>query len=521
MNGGELTVQSFEPGSLDPHFGSFAQEISLYRMLWRGLYELDANNEPRPAMASGDAEISEDGLTYSVPLRDGLKWSDGDDLTAEDFVAGIHRTCNPDNAGKYQYLIYNVVGCDAHYTNEGGFDADLEEAIGVRVVDNTRLEFTLSEAQPTFGTILALWMTFPSPVHLLPNSGDPWPTDPAALVYNGPYILVDNNPGDSAVLEPNPEWSAPEDVSPTLDRVVIRFIDDLSVAENAYRTGEIQATAVELSTLQVAVSDFGAGDEYFAVPAPANSAVYINLSHPPLDNLDVRLALSRAIDRDTLNEVAYDGAGRVTTSWIPESSGGHANSEFEEEIGFDPEEAKARLAAAGYPDGDGFPTLVISAVGTPTAQAAAVFLQEAFRTHLNLDFDVETADIASLGLRVQEGDFHLVPDLGWVQDYPDPENWVLGQFESTGPLNNYGCSEPEIDALVEEARFNTDDEERRAQYLEINELVVTRLCGVIPYQLLSNHWLIKPNVVGMREHLSARDASMPGDAAAEYWGLSE
>src|SRR5574341_949520 len=174
IDGGELTLQSLEFASLDPHFSSFLEDISLERMLWRGLYTLDVDNVPQPAMASAAPTVSDDGLTYTIKLREGLKWSDGDDLTADDFVAGIHRTCNPDNAGQYEYVLTNVPGCDAHYTNEAGFDPELEKEIGVRAVDPSTIEFKLLEPQPTFPIILSLWMTFPSPVHLFPNSSDPW-----------------------------------------------------------------------------------------------------------------------------------------------------------------------------------------------------------------------------------------------------------------------------------------------------------------------------------------------------------
>ena len=93
---------SIEPQKLDPHFSSFAQDISVQRMVWRGLYSLDTDNEPLPAMADGDPEISADGTTVTVTLKDGLLWSDGDPLLAEDFVLGIQTTCNPVNAGEYQ-----------------------------------------------------------------------------------------------------------------------------------------------------------------------------------------------------------------------------------------------------------------------------------------------------------------------------------------------------------------------------------------------------------------------------------
>jgi len=522
IDGGELTVQSFEFSSLDPHISSAYQDLSLHRMLWRGLYTLDQDNVPQPAMAAAKPQVSEDGLTFTITLREGLKWSDGDDLTADDFVAGIHRTCNPDNAGEYEYLLSNIAGCDAHYNNEAGFDAALEEEIGVRAIDAATIEFSLVEPQPTFPIILSLYMTFPSPMHLLPNSSDPWPSGPDApgeLAYNGPYILTGYEPGDSVTLEPNPEWAAPADVSPTLDQITIKFIDDLAQATNAYRTGEVLSTGVDVTQLETIVSEFGEGDEYFKSISPTTIALGLQMEKPPLDQLEVRLALSQAIDRAELNRVVFKGGNEPTTSWIPEVTGGHAPDEFDDVTGFDPEKARENLAAAGFPDGAGFPELTILAIDLPESADTALFLQQAFKTQLNIDVQIETVDAPTQYDRYTAEQFELI-DAGWLQDYPDPENWVLGQFES-GSANHYNCADPQIDALVEKARFNTDDTERLKQYKEINELISTKLCGVIPHRHSNNHWLIKPNVVGMRENLSGQDFTIAGDWAAEYWGLSE
>jgi len=520
IDGGELTVQSFEFSTLDPHVSSAYQDLSLHRMLWRGLYTLDKDNIPQPAMAAAKPEVSEDGLTFTITLREDLKWSDGDDLTADDFVAGIHRTCNPDNAGEYEYVLANLAGCDAHYTNEA-FDAALEEEIGVRAIDTATIEFSLIEPQPTFPIILSLYMTFPSPVHLLPNSSDPWPSGPDApgeLAYNGPYILTGYQPGDSVTLGSNPEWAAPAGVSPTLDQITIKFIDDLAQATNAYRTDEILSTGVDATQLETIVAEFG--DEYFKWISPTTIALGLQMEKPPLDQLEVRLALSQAIDREALNRVVFQGGNEPTTSWIPEVTGGHAPAEFGDIIGFDPAKAKENLETAGFPDGAGFPELTILAIDLPESEDTAEFLQQAFKTHLNIDVQIETVDAPTQFDRYVAEQFDLI-DAGWLQDYPDPENWVLGQFEGTGSANHYNCADPDIDALVQDARFNADDAERRGQYKEINELISTSLCGVIPHRHSNNHWLIKPNVVGMRENLSGQDFTIAGDWAAEYWGLSE
>ena len=519
--GGELTVQSVEFASLDPHFSSFAQDISLQRMLWRGLFSLDKENVPQPAMAAAQPEVSGDGKTYTVTLREGLKWSDGDDLLAEDFVLAIHRTCNPVNAGEYQYVLTTIVGCDDHYGADA-FDQALEDAIGVEATDDLTIVFSLKEPQPTFPIILSLWMTFPVPVHLLPDSSDPWPkgsSAPGQLAYNGPYVLTSYTAQTEVTLAPNPNWAAPAGVSPTLDKLTIRFIDDLATAADAYRTGELQETEVDLTQLETLRSDFGDGVEYFKFLAPTTRGLEMQLTVPPLDKLDVRLALSQAIDREELNRVVVQGGNEPTTSWLPEVTGGHPPDAFNDTIGFNPESAAKHLADAGFPNGEGFPDLEILVSDTPDRVAAGEFLKENFKIHLNIDTHVVVVDGQTRSDRFTDEQFELFPG-GWVQDYPDPENWVLGLFDTDGTLNNYNCSDPDIDDLVDKARFNTNDEERKQQYKDANELISTRACGIAPYWHENNHWLIKQNVVGMRENMTGQDGAMPGDWTAEAWGLA-
>jgi oligopeptide transport system substrate-binding protein len=363
-------------------------------------------------------------------------------------------------------------------------------------------------------------MTFPSPVHLLPNSSDPWPTDPSGLAFNGPYNLTSYTPAAEVTLVPNPNWAAPNGITPTLDSITIKFIDDAAVANNAYRTGELVFSQVDTTVLSTVVTEFGEGVEYFKFLLPSTRGLEMQLDDPTLANLDVRLALSKAIDREQHNAIAAGGANEPSTSWIPAVTSGPEPDALNDVAGFDPEAAAQHLADAGYPNGEGFPEMSILVGDAPTARATAEFLQQNFKEHLNIDVDIEVVDAKTRSSRFSNEQFQLFPG-GWVQDYPDPENWVLGLFDTDGSLNMYNCSDEEIDALVAQARFNTNNEERIALYQEINELIVTKVCGIAPYWHENDHFLIKPEVVGMREYIAGQDAFQPGDWIAEAWGFSE
>jgi oligopeptide transport system substrate-binding protein len=540
IDGGEMTVQHIEPASLDPHFSSFGQDISIERMLWRGLYSLNTENEPVPAMADGDPVISEDGKTFTVTLKEGLLWSDGDDLLAEDFVAGIQRTCNPVNAGEYQYLLTNIVGCDAYYSALAGPDGDagtgddlspddpsledLKNAVGVTAVDDTTVEFTLQNPGPTFQTILSLWMTFPVPAHLPVADGNvAWPVGPdapAALAYNGPYVLTDYVTGTSATLEPNPNWSedySPVSAAPTLDTLTLRFIDDFATSQRAFENNELDYTQVDLTQLESVVATYEPTGQYMKAGGDASTrGLQMNQEHPPLDDQDVRMAIGKAVDWQTMIDNCYSGGHTLTTTWLPEAiAGGQAPDWRADEYAYDVKAAQA--LAEGKDLTREF--ILIVRVGTES-ECAGSFIQEALRANLDMNVKVEVLEGPDRSRRFREETFDLFPG-GWIQDYPDPENYIVGLFDTDGVLNHYNCSDPQIDELITAALFNLDEEERISQYEEINQLIVDNVCGIFVYYHENTHGIKAERVVGMFENSTSQNADNIGDWAVEAWGVTE
>jgi len=503
--GGDMVVASTEFRYLDPHFTFLPQDVSLHRMIWRGLYTLDKHNVPRPAMAARPPKISSDGLTYTITLRSGLQWSDGDDLTAEDFEAGIKRVCNPVIGAVYEHLLRAVAGCHAHYTN-GAFSQALEDAIGVNALGPKTLRIDLLQPQPTLTMILALWMTFPTPVHLVATTSSPWPSSPGDLAYNGPYSLVQHVANSHAVLAPNPNWAAPAGVRPSLDSLTIRFIDDPALAAAQFDSGQIDFANVDTSQLPGIPAQHP--DEYVSQVAAITAGFGMTLNHPVLSNLNVRLALSKSIDRKALIQAAFNGGAEPTTTWLPEVTNGPEPDVFEPEIGYDPTSAAEHLAAAGYPGGAGFPTLRILSSSAFEGPLAA-FLQQSFQNALAIQTEIVTG-----------GSFELDALAGWREDYPDPENWIVEQFKTGGAFNVFGCSDPDIDTVIAAAVRTTSKAQRIRLYQQANSIIVRRLCGLVPYAHLQHRYLIDTDIKGMRENMSPnQDAAIAADWNVEEWSL--
>ncbi len=517
--GGSITVHYVEFQSWDPHYSAFAQDIGHQTFVWRGMYKIDKDNNPVPEMAASMPEISDDGLTYTITLQSGLQWSDGDDLKASDFVLGIHRTCNPDNAGQYQYILSNIVGCDDYYGATEATDAEkeaLRAAVGVEAVDDTTVRITVQNAQPTFTMLLALWMTWPVPEHILPDPGADW-LSPTQMVYNGPFKVQAYTEGETMVFVRNEHYAGAH--AAYLDQITFRYIEDTAQANNAFRSGELDMALADTANLNSLQSEFP--NDLYSYQTPTTIGIEMQMNDEHLANFDLRLAISQATDRDTLANVVLQGAVIPSTTWIPSDVAGISGPDaFEDQIGYDPEAAAESIARAGYPNGAGVPPLSFIIRDTPGNRAMAEFLQQEYREIIGVELNIEVLDAPTRSRRFLDEQFQLFPG-GWHQDFPDPENWILGLFDTGGGLNKYNCSDPDIDALVEQAQYNTNNEQRLDQYRQINELVSTRLCGIAVIYHSAGHILISPKLKGARDFATSQDRLLAGDWAPEEWYLEQ
>jgi oligopeptide transport system substrate-binding protein len=511
-----IVVQSGQPESFDPHRATFPQDIAIARMLWRGLYQLEATPgggvQPEPAMAAGAPSVN--GNVYTVTLKPGLEWSDEQPLTAMDFEYGIKRACDPNVASPYQYLLgesnLNIVGCDAYFQGQG-----TREDVGVTAVNATTLDVTLVAPKPTFTTIMSLWVAFPAREDVITQHGDDW-TDPANIVVNGPFTLTGLVPGAGgrAVLEPNPEW--PLEPEPTLHKITIRFTDDLEVAFQAFQDGALDMTNVPASKIPIILADPTLSEQFLKVGGPRIWAVEMQMGNPTLADFNVRLALSRAIDRNALVNLVYGDAYLPANYWLVQGLPGfQGNAAFENIIGYSPGAAQTALADAGYPNGQGFPTLTLTVLDRPDRIAEAEFLQDSWNTILGINVAIEAVDAETRSQVFNSENFDLFMG-GWENDYPDPENSLIGLFDTTGANNRYNCSDPDIDAKLSAAATETNNAARITLLQEAETLLVTGLCGVAPVYQTASLYLVKSDIGGVTPN-GQIDAAMPGGWCPECW----
>lgn len=516
---GTITIGATQFENWDPHFSDFAADISHMVYVWRGLYHTDLQDKPQPAMAEGAPQVSSDGKTYTIKLKPNLKWSDGQPLDANDFVLGIQRTCNPDIAGHYQYILTNIVGCDDYYGAADKSAAEKEtllKAVGVRAVDASTIEIKLQNPQPTFPTLLAMWPTFPAPKHKVAKADAAWP-GPLENVYNGPYMPAKYTEKATLELVPNPNWSGK---SVGAEKIVIKYVDDPAVLNQAYRAGEIDASVANKAELDKLRSEFEASKELQLYPATRTIGIEYNLADPIMAKADVRLALSQATDRKTMMKVVFKDANTATTNWVPPTRNGLKGGEYDSILAFDATKAKASLAKAGYPNGQGLGKITLIQTDSATNKLAGDFLTAEWKKHLNVDLEVQYVDSKTRQAAFNTKQYQIVLG-GWQEDYPDPENWFIGLWETGGSINKTSTSIPALDKAIADSKYNTNDEARRKGYRDAEKLLLEQANGIAPIYHTMAAFLVKPHIKGMVENKRPADTFVPGDWYIELWTTSK
>ena len=310
----ELRVRiAGDPSTLDPQLAAFADEISIVKQLYRGLFTYDRDLNVVPAVAADlptleNGGISADGLTSTINLRSDATWSDGAPVTAQDFVYAFQRLFDPAaGAQGYYFDFYTSISGAAEFAYDEGGSAD---GVGVTAVDDDTLQISLAEPKPTLHELLALWPAVPLRQDVIDAHPDDW-TQPANFVGDGPFVLADYSEGEQVTLEANASYWG--DDEPTLQTLVYRIIPDDSAALVAYQNNEIDMTSIPAAY----AADLEGDDEQVRFPQLETYAIQYNTQQVPFDKPAVRQAISRAIDRDAYVSVVRGGVGTPTTSWLP------------------------------------------------------------------------------------------------------------------------------------------------------------------------------------------------------------
>lgn len=481
-----------DPETIDPALNSAVDGGNMLLHAFECLLTVDQDGNLAPGQAE-TWETSEDGLTWTFHLRDGLKWSDGSDLTANDFVYSWQRVCDPMVAAPYAETVLSMV--------EGYDDAiagDIE-ALGVEATDEQTFVVHLSNACSYFGSLAAFATLSPVQQATVEANGDGWAVSADTYVCNGPFYISEWVPGSHILMSKNPYYWNADAIK--LDGIKWNLIEDSNAAYSAYQTGEVlmikDVPTEEIPSLE-------GSDDFYVEPIIGTYYINLNTEKAPFDNALVREALSLAIDREyvagTLMQGTYTAAGNIVGPGWKDTDGSefmdnaNGGAEYIDTTDYEGnlEKAKELLAEAGYPDGEGFPAISYTTNDAGYHKVVAEYLQQAW-AELGITLDVNIVEWASFTPMRRNGEYEVARN-GWVGDYSDPSN-ILDLFCTDNGNNDGKFSNADYDAAMEISR-STLDETERSEALHQAEDVLMENAGVIPIAYYNDFYLMSDKVTG-------------------------
>ena len=495
------------PETLDPALNAAVDGGNTLITIEEPLLIIDENNEIQPGQAES-YEVSDDGLVWTFHLRDGLKWSDGSDLTAKDFEYSFKRLACPDTAAPYGETVVGMI--DGYEDAIGNPDADGNtttdpdwDALNVVASEDGKdLTITLSYPCSYFDKLAAFVATSPVQQATVEANGDAWCTEPDTYVCNGPYMITDWIPSERIVLSKNPNYVGGWDSSKIVsDTITLLLLEDSSAAYAAYNSGEAQlikdVPTDEIPSLTKAED----GGDFYVDTILGTYYISLNDQKEPFTDPNVRKALSLAIDRDyvanTIMQGTYTPAYNLVGPGIVDENGmfyDNANggkTYISDDYDANLEEAKKLLADAGYPNGEGFPTIEYSTNDAGYHTPVAEYVQQAWG-ELGITVNINKVEWSSFLPMRRAGDYDVSRN-GWVMDYNDPSN-IIELFTTTNGNNDGKYSNPEFDAAIEASKVA--DKSVHFQKLHEAEDMLMADAACIPVAYYNDFWLQSPSLKG-------------------------
>lgn len=488
-----IIINDNEPKTLDPHSYAGVPESRIFWALFEGLVRADPISlEPTPGVAES-WDVSEDGTVYTFHLREDARWSNGDPITADDFIYAWRRILTPSLGAAYASMLYPMVGAEAYATGE----STDPESIGARAIDAKTLEVTLVGPTPYF---LGLHLHFTwFPVHratieangAFDDPSNPW-TRAGTMVSNGPYKLTQWDARRIIRAERNEHYWNHDALS--LKAVEFLPITEQQTGERMFRVGEghvmFRPPSTKIEVYKRENPELLRQASIYAV------AFYrFNVQKPPLDNSLVRKALAMTVDREGICSKITRGGEIPATSLVPPDPNGYTSRGT---LPYDPEQARALLAEAGYPNGEGFPSIEILYNTLELNKDIAEAIQANWQAELNIPVELLNVEWKVYLERAQGGDFE-VARAGWYADFLDPVTFLeLGQSNNG---NNWGkWHNEEFDGLMIAASKEADST-KRFEILQQAEEILLDDPPFAPIYYYVDPVLVSPHVQGWHENL--------------------
>ena len=493
-----------EPMTIDPALNSAVDGAIMANHMFEGLVKWVDNGSGEAELAPGQAEswektVNDDGtVTYAIKMRDGIKWSDGKDVTAGDFEYSWKRLADPATAADYCYMIDMVQG----YAEVADGSAD-KDTLGIKAIDDKNLEITLSYDCPYFEEIMAFPATFPVRQDIV-EGNEEWTYSPETYIGNGAYKMVEWSHNAYILTEKSETYYDYEKLGP--DTIKYTLLDDNNAMLAAFNSGELNFI-MNFPTDEMA--NYLASGQITVAPYIGTYYVCFNTEDEVFSNPLVRQAFSLVIDRNYIVENVSQSGEVPATGYVPSgvydaegangddfrTVGGEYYSVSADDYQANCDKARELLAEAGYPNGEGFPAVEYMYNTDDRHKAIAEALQNMWQTELGVTVNLSNQDWNVFLKSRKDGDFQIARN-GWVADYNDPCSF-LDMWYTGGGNNDAQYSNPEYDALIDAAKATSDQTERMAAFHKAEDLLIGQDSVLAPIYFYTNPYMLSDNISGM------------------------
>ena len=501
--GGLAVCLASEPQTIDPALNTSLDGAMMLNHMFEGLVKWVDDGKGNAVLAPGQAEswekaANDDGtVTYTIKLRSDAKWSDGKPVTAGDFEYSWKRLANPETAADYCYMIDMVKGYSE--VQEG---ADLD-TLAVKAVDDGTLEIVLNNDCPYFEEIMAFPATFPVRQEIVEGNAE-WTYDPSTYIGNGPYKMKEWSHNAYILTEKNPEYYDYANLGP--ETIKFTLLDDANAMLAAYKSGELQFIK-NFPTDEIA--NYLASGELKIAKHIGTYYVCFNTEDEVFQDPRIRKAFNLAIDRNYIVENVTQTGEVPATAFVPSgvydaagpgsddfrTVGGDYYSAAPEDYEANCEEARKLLAEAGYPNGEGFPTVEYLYNTDDRHKAIGEALQNMWQEVLGVNVTLSNQDWNVFLKSRKDGDFQIARN-GWIADYNDPCSF-LDMWYTDGGNNDSQYSNPAYDAAIDKAKATTDQTQRMAAFHEAEDILMGQDCVHAPLYFYVEKYMLDDSVKGM------------------------
>ncbi|SIS45101.1 peptide ABC transporter substrate-binding protein [Salimicrobium salexigens] len=493
---GEQVLNLSESADIPTMDSSMATDTVAFQWLGStkdGLYRLDEDAQAEPGIAK-DHEMSEDGTTYTFNLREDAKWSNGDPVTAEDFVYAWQRAVNPDTGSEYGPYMMNGVIKNAEAIASGEMEVS---ELGVTAKDEHTLEVQLEQATPYFESLTAFGTFLPLNQDFVEEQGDNYAQEADALLSNGPFKFEEWNHGEGWTVVKNEDYWDAENVK--LDKIDVNVVKDTATGVNLFNSGEIDRTGLSSEF----VDEYRSSEEFQIKDEPTLFYIKMNQEGEVLSNVNARKAIQYAIDRQGMVDVILNNGSKPSTGQVPENFVSHPESgkDFRELNGdlvtSDLEKAKEHWTKAKEELGKDSVELEYLGGDTEVAKNLDAYIKDQLEQLEGLSVKVNSVPFEVRLERDTSMNYQL-QNAGWGPDYIDP-NTFLNLWLTDGGNNHTGYASEEYDKLINEANTDLaqDPEARWENFLKAEELLMKEDAVLAPLYQRSVAQLQKPYVKGV------------------------